>query len=111
MTSNKRSLFRLLAVLLGLVLVAGACGGRDEDTDTDADATGTGTGEGEEEEEGREVTPVPGFDGTTIKLGVLTPLSGPVAAPIGLPLTAGGDVYWQRVNAAGGVAGKYKVEV
>jgi ABC-type branched-subunit amino acid transport system substrate-binding protein len=52
----------------------------------------------------------PGFDGTTIKLGVLTPLSGPVAV-IGEPLTAGNRVFWERVNEEGGIAGKYKVEL
>jgi ABC-type branched-subunit amino acid transport system substrate-binding protein len=51
-----------------------------------------------------------GFDGKTIKLGVLTPLSGPVAV-IGLPLTAGNQVWFDKLNAAGGVAGKYKVEL
>ena len=96
-------LFRLLAVLLVVMLGAAACGGRD---DNDVDAGGEDDGGNE----GGEPTAGPGFDGTTIKLGVLTPLSGPVADPIGLPLTAGGDVYWQRVNAEGGIAGKYKVE-
>ena len=53
----------------------------------------------------------PGFDGKTIKLGVLTPLTGPVAA-IGKPLTAGGQLYFDWLNAAkGGIAGKYKVEL
>jgi ABC-type branched-subunit amino acid transport system substrate-binding protein len=99
----QRKWFRLFAVLFGVLLIAGACGGRDDDD-------GTSAGE-DEEEEAKELTNGPGFDGTTIKLGVLTPLSGPVAAPIGLPLTAGGDVYWQRVNEAGGIAGKYKVEI
>ncbi|MFC5288311.1 ABC transporter substrate-binding protein [Actinokineospora guangxiensis] len=52
----------------------------------------------------------PGFDGTTIKLGVLSPLSGPVAV-IGQPLTTGNKVWFDQLNAAGGVAGKYKVEL
>src|SRR5687768_15921375 len=103
--TNRRSWIRLLAVLFGVVLIAGACGGRDDEET--ASETGTAAGE----EETKTLVPVPGFDGTTIKVGVLTPLSGPVAAPIGIPLTAGGDVYWQRVNAEGGIAGKYKVEV
>ena len=102
---QRQKWLRLLAVLFGVVLIAGACGGRDAD-----DESGSGSGSGEEDE-AKELTNGPGFDGTTIKLGVLTPLSGPVAAPIGLPLTAGGDVYWERVNAAGGIAGKYKVEI
>jgi ABC-type branched-subunit amino acid transport system substrate-binding protein len=92
------TLFRLLAVLFTLSLVAAACGGEDDDDDA-----GGGAQDGE-------LQAGPGFDGTTIKVGVLTPLSGPVADPIGLPLTAGGDVYWQRVNAEGGIAGQYPVE-
>jgi ABC-type branched-subunit amino acid transport system substrate-binding protein len=51
-----------------------------------------------------------GFDGTTIKLGVLSPLSGPVAV-IGLPLTAGNKIWFDALNAKGGIAGKYKVEL
>jgi ABC-type branched-subunit amino acid transport system substrate-binding protein len=53
---------------------------------------------------------VPGFDGKTIKLGVVTPLSG-IAAVIGKPLTNGNKVYWDSVNAKGGVGGKYKVQL
>lgn len=53
----------------------------------------------------------PGFDGTTISLGVLTPLQGPVAA-VGKPLTTGGEVYFEWLNAEkGGVAGRYKVRL
>jgi ABC-type branched-subunit amino acid transport system substrate-binding protein len=51
-----------------------------------------------------------GFDGKTIKLGVLTPLSGPVAV-IGQPLTAGNQLWFDKLNAAGGIAGKYKVQL
>jgi ABC-type branched-subunit amino acid transport system substrate-binding protein len=53
---------------------------------------------------------VPGFDGKTIKLGVITPLSG-LASVIGKPLTNGNKVYWDAVNAKGGVGGKYKVQL
>ena len=53
---------------------------------------------------------VPGFDGSTIKLGVITPTSG-LASVIGKPLTEGNRVYWDAKNARGGVAGKYKVEL
>ncbi len=53
---------------------------------------------------------VPGFDGKTIKLGVITPLSG-IASVIGKPLTNGNKVYWDAINAKGGVGGKYKVEL
>jgi ABC-type branched-subunit amino acid transport system substrate-binding protein len=53
---------------------------------------------------------VPGFDGTTIKLGVITPESG-LASLIGKPLTEGNRVYWEAKNAKGGVTGKYKVDL
>jgi ABC-type branched-subunit amino acid transport system substrate-binding protein len=45
----------------------------------------------------------------TISLGVLSPLSGPVAA-IGKPLTAGQETYFHAVNAAGGING-WKVKL
>ena len=52
----------------------------------------------------------PGFDGKTIRVGVLTALTGP-AAVIGKQLANGSDVYWKYVNNEKLVAGKYKVEV
>ena len=55
--------------------------------------------------------PGPGFDGTTIKVGVLTALSGP-AALIGTQLANGQQVYFDYLNAElGGVAGKYPIEI
>ncbi|HMF81977.1 MAG TPA: ABC transporter substrate-binding protein [Acidimicrobiia bacterium] len=53
---------------------------------------------------------VPGFNGSTIKLGVITPQSG-IASVVGKPLTEGNRVYWEARNAKGGVAGKYKVDL
>jgi ABC-type branched-subunit amino acid transport system substrate-binding protein len=54
----------------------------------------------------------PGVDlnNKTINLGVLTPLSGPVAAPIGIPLTKGIEAYFKAVNANGGIDG-FKVNL
>jgi ABC-type branched-subunit amino acid transport system substrate-binding protein len=90
-----------LALGLTLSLAVAACGGGDDD-DGDTDTTS---------EEGGAPANVPGFDGTTIKLGVITPTSGPVAA-IGNPLTAGNKAYFDYLNAEeGGIAGKYKVEL
>ena len=58
-----------------------------------------------------EPSAAPGFDGTTIKVGVLTPLQGSVAV-IGRPLTAGNEVFFQWLDAEhGGIAGKYKVQL
>jgi ABC-type branched-subunit amino acid transport system substrate-binding protein len=81
---------------VGVLALAGIGCGQDDD-----DEGGGGGGSVEQ---------TAGFDGTTIKVGVLTPLSGPVAV-IGQPLTAGNQVYFEAVNKKGGIAGKYKVEI
>lgn len=79
----------VLLSVLGLVLAG--CGG----------TSGNGSG----------ITGGPGIDLTnkTITLGVLTPLSGPVAAPIGIPLTQGVEAYFDDINAHGGIDG-FKVK-
>ena len=51
-----------------------------------------------------------GVSNNTINLGVLTPLTGPVAAPIGIPLTKGIEVYFKHVNDNGGIDG-FKVNL
>ncbi|MFZ6004652.1 MAG: ABC transporter substrate-binding protein [Actinomycetota bacterium] len=108
MTGNKW--LRSLALLLALVLTAAACGGSD-DTDEAVDDGGTEdtTGDGGDEPPG-DPEPTAGFDGTTIKVGAITPTSGRVAI-IGNPLTNGNKVFFDQLNAAGGIAGKYKVEL
>jgi len=85
------------ALALSLILVLAACGGAGEDD---------GAGSGSAGAPGNTA----GFDGKTIKLGVLTPLSGTVAV-IGQPLTAGNEVWFEALNAKGGIGGKYKVEL
>jgi ABC-type branched-subunit amino acid transport system substrate-binding protein len=89
---------RVLWFVALLALVLAGCGGAADE------------GESEGEGSAAEVQSGPGFDGKTIKLGVLTPLTGPVAV-IGEPLTAGNQVYFDYVNSKGGIAGKYKVEL
>jgi ABC-type branched-subunit amino acid transport system substrate-binding protein len=85
------------ALAMGLTLVLAACGGAGEDDDASGGTAGA-------------PATTAGFDGKTIKLGVLTPLTGTVAV-IGQPLTAGNKVYFDALNAGGGIAGKYKVEL
>ena len=99
----RRTLVAALAACAALG--AAGCGGAD----TEEEPAGGGGG-GEAAEAGGAPPKTAGFDGTTIKLGVLTPLSGPVAV-IGEPLTAGNEVGFEAVNAKGGIAGKYKVEL
>ena len=85
------------AATMALALGGAACG---QDEDEGASAGGDGGAPKATE----------GFDGTTIKVGVLTPLTGGVAV-IGEPLTAGNEVYFEAVNKKGGIGGKYKVEL
>lgn len=135
-TSPTRSTTRrAIAALTGLALVVAACGGDDDDssppaetsasadteapadttaapsTDESADTTAAEAGGDETTAPAADPEPAPGFDGATIRVGVLTALSGP-AALIGTQLANGQQVYFDWLNAEeGGVAGKYPVEI
>ncbi|MFN0177864.1 MAG: ABC transporter substrate-binding protein [Gemmatimonadales bacterium] len=52
----------------------------------------------------------PGVVGDTIAIGALLPLSDAVAV-IGKPTAAGMQAYASQINAAGGIAGKYRLKV
>lgn len=103
-----RQALRLLALVVSLALVAVACGAGDDDEAADTDDTSAETS-GDTEPAGPP-EPAPGFDGETIDLGVLTPLTGLVAT-IGGPLTAGNQLWFDYVNSEGGIAGEYPVEL
>lgn len=99
---KQRKLLRLVAVLAAVGLTAAACGGKKSGSSSGGSSTSGG---------GKEPAAAPGFDpaAKTIHLGVITPLTGPVAA-IGKPLTAGTETWFKYVNEEkGGIAGKYKV--
>lgn len=93
-------------MLLVLVLVLAACAESEESGDDDGDDGG--------DEIPAELQTGTGFEGTeesgTIKLGVLTPASGAFQA-LGTPLTEGNKLFFDALNADGGVAGKYQVEL
>ncbi len=59
---------------------------------------------------GNEPPVAPGFDGNTISLGVITPLSG-LPGFLGNAITDGAQTYWDSKNETGGVGSKYKVEL
>jgi ABC-type branched-subunit amino acid transport system substrate-binding protein len=99
-----RSIVRLAAVVMALGLIAAGCRGSDNDDSSDTTAGGDGG------ETTSEVSPGPGFDGTNITVGALTPQTG-AAAVIGNPLTKGNEVFFQSLNAEGGIAGQYPVNV
>jgi ABC-type branched-subunit amino acid transport system substrate-binding protein len=94
-----RSIHRPLGLLLAAAFAAGltACGGAE------SESSGGGGGSGQ-------LSSVPGFDGKTIRLGHIATLSGP-AAVLGEPAAKGLKTYFDAVNAKGGIAGKYKVEL
>jgi ABC-type branched-subunit amino acid transport system substrate-binding protein len=87
--------------LVAVAMLAVACGGSSGNKSTATTSKGNA---------GKAPAVTVGFDGTTITLGVVTPETG-VAALIGKPLTNGNKVYFDHVNAAGGIAGKYKVKL
>jgi ABC-type branched-subunit amino acid transport system substrate-binding protein len=96
MLTRARTLVIVLAVL---ALVAAGCGGG-------------GRGESSGSNGGKKGAPgtAVGFDGKTITVGAISPQTG-VASIIGIPLTAGNQVYFDALNAKGGIAGKYKVKL
>src|SRR4051812_4194337 len=96
MKKSTRAL-RGLGALCAVLLFAVACSSDDK-------ATSTGSSAGP-----KQLTNVPGFDGTTIKVGIVTPQTGTVKI-IGDPLTNGNKVYFDYINSKGGIAGKYKIE-
>src|SRR5680860_307780 len=89
----------LTIVLVVLAMVAVACGGGGRGS-SDKSSGGKGGAPGS----------AVGFDGTTITVGAISPQTG-IAAVSGIPLTAGNQVYFDALNAKGGIAGKYKVKL
>lgn len=83
-----------LAAVTAASLALSACGGTSTSGTTE-DGIKTGAG----------------FDGTTITVGILNPTSGPIGAGAGLPILEGLQFRLDRVNAEGGIAGKYKVKL
>ncbi len=102
---RSRTGLRWLSSLVVFALVLAACASSEDSGDSGDDGGG---------EKPATLQTGAGFEGTpdsgTIKLGVLTPASGPFQA-LGTPLTEGNKLYFDALNANGGVAGKYKVEL
>jgi ABC-type branched-subunit amino acid transport system substrate-binding protein len=90
----KKRVLTELAVAVLLASTAAGCGGAGSTSSTSSG----------------KLQPGPGFDGSTIKVGAVGLLSGPVAK-VGLETNAGLLAYFKALNAKGGVAGKYKVDV
>lgn len=122
MTRSLLPFRRSLGLLLALSLLAAACGddsGDPGDTTTSTGPVGSSStppddtappDTGEPSEPAGPPAETDGFDGETITLGYLTDQSGPLAI-VGNSLLTGSQVYWEAVNAAGGIAGTYPVEL
>jgi len=118
--TRKTSMAAVLLAVGSLVAACGSSGGKTTGTTAapagaattaaPAGTTATSAGGATSAAPVKELSKTAGFDGKTIKVGVITALSGP-AAVIGNQLAAGQDVFWKYYNAEkGGVAGKYPVQ-
>ncbi|HYD11175.1 MAG TPA: ABC transporter substrate-binding protein [Acidimicrobiales bacterium] len=105
--TRRNPLWRLLALLFALSLVAAACGDDDDDPSDEAATDETEEPADEEEEPAEEDTeasdcpPETEGDGQ-LKLGTLLPETGNLAF-LGPPEFAGVDLAVQEINEAGGV--------
>jgi ABC-type branched-subunit amino acid transport system substrate-binding protein len=88
----------LSAAALGLAMLALVACGRD-----DGGSAGGG-------KDGGSLATAPGFDGKRFKLGLITVTSGPVAGA-NAPSLSGIQTYVKALNAKGGIAGKYPVDL
>jgi ABC-type branched-subunit amino acid transport system substrate-binding protein len=59
---------------------------------------------------GDDTSTTPGFDGETIRLGLILPMTGPLQS-VGEPIEAGYRAYVDGVNSDGGVDGRYRIEL
>jgi branched-chain amino acid transport system substrate-binding protein len=97
MFARKSLLWRLLALLVALTLVAAACGDDDDDDDatggTSDESSTTTDGGGDNEGDG------------TLKIGYLLPQTGDLSF-LGPPMIKGVEMALRDINAAGGVLDK-----
>jgi ABC-type branched-subunit amino acid transport system substrate-binding protein len=100
----QRSKFLGLGATLGMAaMVAAACGQSSTTSKTPGAVSGTPVNT-------VTLAAAPGFDPATntIHLGVILPLSGPVAV-VGKPYAVGMETWVKYINSQGGIAGKYKL--
>jgi ABC-type branched-subunit amino acid transport system substrate-binding protein len=95
MVTRKLLLTCFLVFTAALMMLSGCASGGSSGTTTSGSTLKTG----------------PGVNTATktITLGILSPYSGPVAAPIGIPLADGVKAFFDHINDAGGIDG-YKVK-
>jgi len=108
-----RKRYRLLLLVVVFALVAAACSSSTEETTTTAGESGGTTttaapGDTTTTAPPAEATVLTGrgvdADAKVIKLGMLADLTG-IFAPLVIDITDGQKVYWDKVNANGGIDG------
>jgi len=92
--AHKKAGFACLVVLTSVLLILSGCASATSSSSSSGIKTGTGVD----------------ASSKTITLGILSPFSGPVAAPIGDPLARGVEVFFKHVNDHGGIDG-FKVKL
>ncbi|MDP9337006.1 MAG: ABC transporter substrate-binding protein, partial [Actinomycetota bacterium] len=106
----------MIAVVIALALVCGACGARFKDHEESGASVGTPTPSGPAATVTRTTIgsgetgpgPAPGVTDTQITIGYLLPITG--AAPIPVQFDRGVNAYWSYINARNGIGGR-KVKV
>jgi len=112
---RKKPKWLALLLVLGLVLTACGDGGGDDTTTTAGEEEAPTTMAAPEEEEttttageeaGGDIATDNGVDleAGTITIGLLSDLSGPFS-PLVQVINSGHEIYWESVNAAGGIEG------
>lgn len=104
MSHHARKGFAAVAAAAALSLVAAGCAAQSSDDDD--------TPEGGATAAERELAAVPGFDPAAgvIRIGDILALSGPISATAKEQLV-GQQIWFDKVNEQGGIAGKYKIEL
>ncbi len=92
--ANRKFLYTSILTLIAMLLVLAGC----------ASSSNSSTGAG-----GIKAGPGVNLSTKTITLGILSPYSGPVAGPIGIPLANGVKAFFYHVNDHGGIDG-FKVK-
>lgn len=91
--ANRKSLSTCVFILLTTLLILSGCAS----SNSNANSGGIQAGPGVD------------LNAKTITLGILSPYSGPVAAPVGIPLANGVKAFFDHVNDHGGIDG-FKVK-
>ena len=107
---------RMVAVVIALALVCGACGARFKDHEESGVSIGTPAPSGPSPTASPTTIgsgetgpgPAPGVTDTQITIGYLLPITG--AAPIPVQFDRGVNAYWSYINARNGIGGR-KVKV